>query len=82
MLNSPFVMEQASAAATRLLAEPLGDTAAGVDRAFRQTLGRGPTARELELVLAAVAGSGPDAIAAWATVYQSLFGCIDFRTLE
>ena len=82
LLNSPFVMEQASAAATRLLAEPLGDPAAGVDRAFRQTLGRGPTARELELVLAAVAGSGPDAIAAWATVYQSLFGCIDFRTLE
>ncbi|MBL6831996.1 MAG: PSD1 domain-containing protein [Pirellulales bacterium] len=82
LLNSPFVMEQASAAATRLLAEPLGDPAAGVDRAFRQTLGRGPTAREHELVLAAVAGSGPDAIAAWATVYQSLFGCIDFRTLE
>jgi hypothetical protein len=82
LLNSPFVIEQAATAAQRLLAERPDDIAAQIDHAFRQTLSREPTVAEREVVLASVTANTEDSLLAWTTVYQSLFGCIDFRTLE
>jgi hypothetical protein len=82
LLNSPFVMEQAAVAAQHLLEHSPDDVAAQIDHAFQQTLSRRPTATEREAVLTAVNTNTADPLHAWTTVYQSLFGCIDFRTLE
>ena len=95
LLNSPFVMDQATAAAARLLSEePSTNDGARVERAFREALGRKPTDGEKSAVLAALANgskstdpsseaSSSDARqAAWERVFQALFGCVDFRYLE
>ena len=82
LLNSPFVMEQAAAAAERLLAEQPADPAARINHLFRQTLNRPPSEAERAVVLATVSEPTVDPSHAWTMVYQSLFGCIDFRTLE
>jgi len=55
LLNSPFVMEQASAAAARSLAEhPTLDDEQRIETAFRDALGRAPSEREAQTALAAV----------------------------
>lgn len=83
MLNSPFVMEQAEAAAARLLAEEAVVTdAARIERAFLRTLARPPTPAEEAAVGRTLARRPGEPAAAWASVFQALFGCIDFRTLE
>jgi hypothetical protein len=84
LLNSPFVMEQAAAAAKRLLATP-HDTTTRIDHVFRECVGREPSSAEREAVRQFIEQGGDDEAAihaAWAMVFQSLFGCIDFRTLE
>jgi hypothetical protein len=94
LLNSPFVIEQAQFAAERLLAEANLSDKARIEQAFRETLGRGPSEFEREIALAAVApmevGENGEQIseaselesARWARLYQSLFGCIDFRYVD
>jgi hypothetical protein len=74
MLNSPFVMEQARAAAERALASD------------PETLGRRPSNGELGIALAAVRvadeGDAQARREAWQRLFQGLFGCIDFRYIE
>ena len=83
LLNSPFIMAQAEAAAARLLATTPPDDAVRTETAFLATLGRGPRAGEREAVLGSLAAAGPEEQpAAWARVFQALFGCVDFRTLD
>ena len=87
LLNSPWVIEQAQAAARRMLGrEELTDDEARVERAFREALGRLPTAGERRVALAAVAGppQGDPAAreAAWARLFQALWGSVDFRYLN
>jgi hypothetical protein len=83
MLNSPFVMEQAQAAAARLLAEEaVASDAARIERAFLRVLARPPTPAEGAAVGRTLARTPGEPAAAWASVFQALFGCIDFRTLE
>jgi Protein of unknown function (DUF1553)/Protein of unknown function (DUF1549) len=91
MLNSPFVMEQARAAAERLLAERDLTDEQRIERAFREALGRGPSEEECLIALAAVAVEEGDAgqeeasaarIARWEKLFQALFGCLDFRYIE
>jgi hypothetical protein len=84
LMNHPFVRERAAAAARRLLAEPLDDGAARIDRAYRRALGRPPTAAECALALRHVhsAHGVGDAEAAWADLFQALFGSLDFRCLD
>ncbi|MGC3970739.1 MAG: DUF1553 domain-containing protein [Pirellulales bacterium] len=63
LLNSPFMMDQARAAAEVALADDSANDAARVDLAFRKALGRKPTAGEREAVmksLAAAAEIGSD----------------------
>ncbi len=81
LLNSPWVMEQARAAARRTLAEP-GPDAARLERAYRTALGRPPTPRERDLALMYLreaADAAADAAAGWERLYQVLFACVDFR---
>jgi hypothetical protein len=80
MLNSPFVMEQAGAAAELALSRDEADDAR-IERAFRVTLGRRPTAGEIEIAKKSLAG-GEDRTAAWDRLFQGLFGCLDFRYLN
>jgi hypothetical protein len=96
MLNSPFVIEQARFAAERLLASGNMSDEARIEQAFRETLGRGPSDAERAIALAAIApmavgdGGGGEQLAdvsesvssKWATLYQGLFGCIDFRYVQ
>lgn len=86
MLNHPWVREQATAAARKLLAEPGLDDVARLDRAFRVTMGRCPTSTEREISLkhiqASSAGTPEEQTAAWASLLQSLFASIDFRYVE
>jgi hypothetical protein len=86
MLNHPWVREQATSAARKLLAEPGLDDAGRLDRAFRLTTGRYPTSTEREISLkhiqASTAGSPEERNAAWASLLQSLFASIDFRYVE
>ena len=95
LLNSPFVIETARAAAAHSLKErPELSDAERIEDAFRRTLGRRPTEQEAYLSLSAIApkavdlaaeqtGAADEArLAAWERVYQALFGCLDFRYLE
>jgi cytochrome c553 len=83
MMNHPFVLEQASAAADRLLAEKPADDAAAVVRAYRLTLNRPPTEAEAKVALRHLAGSAAagsaEKKAAWAMLFQALFASVEFR---
>lgn len=86
LMNDPFVAEEARLAAKRLLDEPLpsgvseadGDTVR-LDRAWRRTLGRLPTAKERAASLDYLATTPGDATDRWSRLVQSLFATIDFR---
>ena len=86
IMNHPFVLEQANAAAKRLLGDARdADDEAKVQMVYRQTLGREAESSERSLILRHLqrcreAGVGDGQ--AWAEVYQSLFGSIEFRYLK
>jgi cytochrome c553 len=96
LMNHPFVVEQSRHAARRLLASAAdgpgpaaiaGSTrdAALLRQACLTTLARPPRAAEQEACLALLAAAGDTAEArteAWSMIFQSLFGCIDFRYLD
>jgi hypothetical protein len=77
LMNSPFVMAQARAAAQQALAWP-GTDATRLRTAYRTALGRPPTPRERELAIQYLQAT-PDRLAGWAQLYQVLFACVDFR---
>jgi hypothetical protein len=70
LLNHPFAREQAKALAKRLLAEPAGDNAERIGRAYRLAYGRPPTAAEVRVGRELLRGS-PDE-AAWAAYCEVL----------
>jgi Protein of unknown function (DUF1553)/Protein of unknown function (DUF1549)/Planctomycete cytochrome C len=89
LLNHDFVIEQSRAAATRLLANrTLGNDAERLEAAYNATLGRKPSTHETQIALDFVALSEAEPEAKlrrtenWAMLFQSLFGCVDFRYLE
>ncbi|QDU97838.1 DUF1553 domain-containing protein [Lignipirellula cremea] len=84
MMNSPFVMDQATAAAQRLLSEP-GNAQERLERFYQQALGRSPAENEKRLSLAYVAAAGDDPAAqqeAWSGVCQAVFASLDFRYIR
>jgi hypothetical protein len=81
LLNHPFVSEQAKAAAERLLAIP-GTDPERIDAAFRTTLGRTPTAAELEKCAKFVSTTPGQPAEVWAQLQHTLFACLDFRYIE
>lgn len=82
LLNNPFVIEQSRVAAERLL-ESEADPEQRIDAAYRAALGRRPSDSERQLVAEFLRnGQSSDSVAEWASIYQSLFGSIDFRYLN
>jgi hypothetical protein len=79
LTNHPFVLEQARAAARRLLAETEGATEARLERAYQVTLGRAPTQRERALVDRYLGSGGEEE---WAQVFGVLFASVDFRYVD
>lgn len=84
MTNSEFVHARAEEAASQLLQLPATGPRERIIVAFRQTLGRGPSEKELAIAMDFVkaSGSGPDGHEAWAGLQRTLFGSVDFRTLR
>ena len=83
LMNSPFVMSQSRLAAARLLKEKAADDTARLNTAYQWTLGRLPTKREAEISLRYLQRSEKrPKQQAWATLFQALFGSIDFRYVE
>ncbi|MBL6765167.1 MAG: DUF1553 domain-containing protein [Verrucomicrobiae bacterium] len=80
LMNSPFVIECARAAAKRLLERSELSASERVRRAYRQTLGREPDAGETAASLRFVQVGEP--ADRWALLYQTLFATIDFRYLD
>ena len=76
MMNSQFAIDQSRFAANKLLGNPALTPQARVTRAYREVLGRAPTAPELERSLEFVKVS--DAVA-WEHLYQALFASAEFR---
>jgi hypothetical protein len=76
MMNSQFAIEQSKHAAEKLLKLESLTPQARVTRAYREVLGRVPTAPELARSLDFVKTS--DAIA-WEHLYQALFASAEFR---
>ena len=82
LLNHPFVLAQAKVAAERALASSAGDDERLVN-AFRTALCRPPTQKERAIFAGLIAGAnGERRTEVWSQVYQTLFGCLDFRYLE
>ena len=81
LMNSPFVRQQAEAAANRLLKENLPADTARVDGAYQRALGRRPTSTEREVILKFIQ-SEQDAPTAWRQVIHSLYASLDFRFLN
>jgi len=82
LLNSPFVLAQAKAAAERALASSSPDDERLVN-AFRTTLCRMPTEKERAIFAKALAGANDkQRTEAWSQIYQTLFCSLDFRFLD
>lgn len=77
LLNHPFVIAAAHDAAKRVDGEKLSDDSARIDRAYRLTLGREPTAPERAIAAKIVAN--PDGLP---LLFQALFASIDFRYVD
>lgn len=85
MLNSPFVFERAESAATHLLQKGPATDHDRIHAVYQQTLSRPPTDREFKLTrefLEQQRAAGAGDIETWSAVYQTLFGCVDFRYLH
>jgi Protein of unknown function (DUF1553)/Protein of unknown function (DUF1549)/Planctomycete cytochrome C len=80
LMNSPFVLAQARAAAQKALAQQ-GVDSDRLDTAYRTAIGRLPTPRERELAIAYLRQT-PERVAGWERLFQVLFACVDFRYLE
>src|SRR5262249_43852144 len=82
MMNSGFAIQQAKFAAARLMKDDAAPTEqAKVTRAYREVLGRTPTATELSQSIEFLKSSEaptPDAMA-WEHLYQALFASAEFR---
>jgi hypothetical protein len=79
LLNHPFVVQQAQAAAERTLAQA-GSNDERIASVFRRTLGRAPSPAEMEKCRRFL---GPQAsLEQWAELQQTLFACLDFRYID
>lgn len=83
MLNAPEVMVRSEAAAKRLLSEPGLSDEQRIDLAYRRSLGRAPTSRELDIALAFISrGAQNKENERWALFMQTLYASIDFRYVD
>jgi hypothetical protein len=81
LMNSPFVMDQAEAAAEVLLNHHSGEVSDRIVQAYETTIGRPPTQKEQELVREILGDTETDKTR-WASLYHTLFASVDFRYLR
>ena len=91
LTNSPFIHDQAQVAAGRILKSTGKNGEQFNDRqrialAYQHVLGRSPNHEELDLSLDFLRSEGDTGEAnypeAWASLFRSLFACVDFRVLR
>lgn len=88
LMNSPFVIQEAEAAARTMLQRPGLSLQERIDRAYEESLGRLPHSaeRELSRQYLAVVENQPaqeqQRLAQWARFYQALWASIDFRYVD
>lgn len=88
LMNSPFVIQEAEAAAQAMLQRPGLSLEERIDRAYEQSLGRLPYSaeRELSRQYLAVVENQPaqerQRLAQWTRFYQALWASIDFRYVD
>ena len=85
MLNSPFVMNRARAAAKHLLGTQEVSQEERLRHVYLSALGRLPYATEwehLQQVTSKVSAVDTSQIEIWSQIYQALFASIDFRYVE
>jgi hypothetical protein len=80
LLNHPWVLARAKAAAQQALNLPADDTAR-LTQVSRAALGRAPHPAEQQKFLAFLS-THPNQTEAWTEICQTLFACMDFRYLE
>ncbi|MBA4190721.1 MAG: hypothetical protein C0467_22275 [Planctomycetaceae bacterium] len=81
LLNNPWVTEQAKQTATKLLAAKLDDDAR-LTRAYREILGREPTAGERAVATRYLKANTADPSIAWSGIVHALFASADFRFVQ
>mgnify|MGYP000932360708 CR=1 FL=1 len=81
LLNHPFVLEQADAAAKRVLAEGTCDESR-LELATLRVLGRAPLPTERAIASSLLTSMPQAEEEAWSTIFQGLFASLDFRYLE
>jgi hypothetical protein len=85
LMNHPFAIEQARAAATRLVGQAVPDGSQSqaqpdlLERVYRLTLGRVPADGERQIAVKFLRDRQKDALGAWALLIQGLFASADFR---
>jgi hypothetical protein len=81
MMNSAFAIQQANKAAQKLLAVADQTPQSRIARAYREVLGRTPTAVELakSLDFVKTADNSKGELPAWEHLYQALFASAEFR---
>jgi len=81
LLNHPFVVENAAAAAERSLNAPLEEEAR-LANAYIEVLGRRPSLKETQIARRFLDQTRSSPAEAWAQLYQMLFACMDFRYMD
>ena len=84
LMNSPFVIRQAEAAASRLLTDRTDDVAR-IELAYRRFLSRPPTSPEVDRARAFLDGFSKGdltGLAAWTAFCQALYASGEFRYLD
>lgn len=80
-LNNPWVESYAQYSAQRILDQPERTDENRIERAFRMTLGRPPSAREMQIASETLI-SHDSREKAWTGLFKALFASIDFRYVE
>lgn len=78
LMNNPFVHEQSKAAAERLMAVPQNSDHKKIEFAYKISLGRKPSSREIEIIYNFLR-TQEKPLLAWTHVFHGLFSSIDFR---
>jgi hypothetical protein len=79
LMNHPFVLQQASGAASRLLSMEFTTVEDRVTYAYQLILGRSPTTEERAIASEFVSDPSRPEETSWSLLVQTLFATIDFR---
>jgi hypothetical protein len=82
LTNSQFVHDRSIEAASELLRLRAETREERIELAFRRTLGRLPSAEELDLARGFISDTQVGDTEAWAGLQRILFGSVDFRYLR